>query len=208
MGFQQMKAIRKAAGITQAELAQRLKVNRATLSKYETGAIDLPTSKLQIVAKALGVRVQDLIGGEADLNQKEVEEMIIDTAKVEILMAEQGLNQKELGERCGMPRQNISAIIRRGKAEPKTVGKLAGGLGVAVKELIAQEEVAVPKPLEMEVTDMMRGVEVAGTFPVKTFFETLAVILSRKYGKEISVTVTETGNYAATGNEVTERPGA
>lgn len=62
--------------------------------------------------------------------------MRIDAEKVEILMAEQGLSQKELGERCGMKRQNIGSVIRRGKAEPKTIGRLAAGLGVPVAELV------------------------------------------------------------------------
>lgn len=79
--------------------------------------------------------------------------MTIDTAKVEILMAEQGLNQKELGERCGMPRQNISSIIRRGKAEPRTVGKLAGGLGVTVAELVPKKEPQMMEALGTDAVD-------------------------------------------------------
>ena len=36
----------------------------------------------------------------------------------------------------------------------------------------------------------MGSVEVEGVFNANTFFQTLAAILSRKYGKEITVTVT------------------
>ena len=36
----------------------------------------------------------------------------------------------------------------------------------------------------------MNSVEVQGTFNANAFFQTLAAILSRKYGKEITVTVT------------------
>lgn len=36
----------------------------------------------------------------------------------------------------------------------------------------------------------MDGVEVTGVFNANAFFQTLAAILSRKYGKEITVTVT------------------
>lgn len=64
--------------------------------------------------------------------------MKIDTTKIVILMAKQGVNQRELGEKCGMPRQNISSILRRGSAQPKTVGKLANGLGIPVEELVAR----------------------------------------------------------------------
>lgn len=64
--------------------------------------------------------------------------MMINATRIEILMAEQGLNQRELGERCGLSRQNVGSILSRGSAQPKTVGKLAAGLGVSVKELITR----------------------------------------------------------------------
>lgn len=39
----------------------------------------------------------------------------------------------------------------------------------------------------------MDSVEVKGVFNANAFFQTLAAILSRKYGKEITVTVTPPG---------------
>lgn len=63
--------------------------------------------------------------------------MKIDTGKVEIILAEQGISKKMLSERCGVSRQSISVILRRGTCEPKTVGKLAEGLGINVKEIIS-----------------------------------------------------------------------
>lgn len=287
MGLLRIRDARKDAGITQENLAQSLGINRATMSKYETGAIDPPASKLQCIAEALGVCVQDLIGDEtevtcmtygqriraarkkagmtqtelakklgipyqsigqwekdrrkpkletlqriaealgvpildllgvdkgrddADLKKKGAEEMTIDTAKVEILMAAQGLNQKELGERCGMPRQNISSIIRRGKAEPRTVGKLAGGLGVTVAEIVPAKGPQAMEAFRTDAVRLMDGIEVQGAFNVQAFFDTLAAILSRKYGKEISVKVTErTESDAVTVHRdqiAAERPGA
>ncbi len=50
--------------MTQDELAQFLGINRATLSKYESGIIDPPTSQLQRIADALGVHVAKLMGYE------------------------------------------------------------------------------------------------------------------------------------------------
>lgn len=46
------------------------------------------------------------------------------------------------------------------------------------------------KPGRMEGSREMDGVKVTGTFNANAFFQTLAAILSRKYGKEITVTVT------------------
>lgn len=61
MSFYKIREVRKAAKITQEELAQKLGVNRATISKYESGTIDLPTSQLYRIADALGVLVTQLI---------------------------------------------------------------------------------------------------------------------------------------------------
>lgn len=65
--------------------------------------------------------------------------MKLQSKKIEILIAEQCTTKAELARKCGMPRQNISAIIKRGTCEPKTAGKLAVGLGVPVAEIVCME---------------------------------------------------------------------
>ena len=62
--------------------------------------------------------------------------MRIDRIKLIVLMAERDMTKAALAERCGVSRQNISTIIRRGTCEPRTAGKLAAGLGVSVAEII------------------------------------------------------------------------
>lgn len=64
--------------------------------------------------------------------------MIIRTQHIETLMAEQGLTKKALAKKSGISAQNVSTVIRRGTAEPKTVGRLAMGLGVSVGEITQQ----------------------------------------------------------------------
>ena len=64
--------------------------------------------------------------------------MTINAQRIETLLAEQGLTQKALSERCGISKQSISAIIRRGTAAPKSAGKLATGLGVPVAEILKE----------------------------------------------------------------------
>ena len=61
--------------------------------------------------------------------------MEISREKINVLLAEKGMSKKELSENCGISRQNISTIIRRGTCEPITAGKIAAGLGVAVKDI-------------------------------------------------------------------------
>lgn len=73
-----IRDLRKAAGMTQTDLAKLLGVNRATISKYENGTINLNVSQLQKIADALGVDVFSLADWdtatkmiEDDINQKE-----------------------------------------------------------------------------------------------------------------------------------------
>ena len=65
--------------------------------------------------------------------------MNIDSLKIELLLANTGITKAELANRSGFSRQNISVIIRRGTCEPRTLGKLAAGLGVPVSELVGGE---------------------------------------------------------------------
>lgn len=61
MGHFKIREARKAAKMTQDELAKSLGVNRATLSRYESGAIDPPASQLQRIADALGISIYELL---------------------------------------------------------------------------------------------------------------------------------------------------
>ena len=62
--------------------------------------------------------------------------MTINSIRIESSLAERDMTKAALAERCGVSRQNISTIIRRGTCEPRTAGKLAAGLGVSVAEII------------------------------------------------------------------------
>ena len=65
--------------------------------------------------------------------------MRIDSIKIKLLMAEQGLNQNELAEKCSISRQNISLTLSRGTCHPVKAAKLANALGVSVREIIKEE---------------------------------------------------------------------
>ena len=62
--------------------------------------------------------------------------MNISAAKIETRLAELGLTKAALAERCGVSRQSVSTIVRRGTCEPRTAGKLARGLGVELAEIL------------------------------------------------------------------------
>lgn len=61
MNSSKLRAIRKRAGITQNELAAKLGINRATISKYESGAIEPSILQLKNIANILHVDFYDLI---------------------------------------------------------------------------------------------------------------------------------------------------
>lgn len=65
--------------------------------------------------------------------------MNIEAQYIETKLAELGITKKALAANCGISRQNVSTIIRRGTCEPKAAGKLAAGLGVPVAEIIREE---------------------------------------------------------------------
>lgn len=69
MWFNELRRLRKTAGITQDALAMKLGVNRATISKYEAGQIEPTLSQLQAIADALGVHLFDLLGVGAELDK-------------------------------------------------------------------------------------------------------------------------------------------
>ena len=66
--------------------------------------------------------------------------MKINAAKIEALLAEQEMTKRTLAEKCGISRQNISTIVRRGTCEPKTAGKLAAGLGVTINQIVSESD--------------------------------------------------------------------
>ena len=52
--------LRKAKGLTQRELAQRVKVSTQAICNYERGHRQGPVEKWQAIAKALGVKLVEL----------------------------------------------------------------------------------------------------------------------------------------------------
>lgn len=65
--------------------------------------------------------------------------MNISAIKIETILANRGSTKAALAQCCGISRQNISTIVRRGTCEPKTAGKLATGLGVDVTDILEEE---------------------------------------------------------------------
>lgn len=63
-------ARRKEQAITQVELAERLGVSQQTITAYEVGRRRIQVSALPVIARTLGITVEQLIEGESKGNGK------------------------------------------------------------------------------------------------------------------------------------------
>ena len=61
-----LQTMRKARGLTQVQLSQKATVCRTIIARHETGRCCMSTANLAKVAKALGCRIDDIIGGKSD----------------------------------------------------------------------------------------------------------------------------------------------
>ena len=73
-----IKAIRKSNNMTQQELADAIGVNRATISKYESGSIDPTYGQLREIARALKVPLEHLIEREETRRTNSCLELLVD----------------------------------------------------------------------------------------------------------------------------------
>ena len=61
---ERIQKVRKEKGITQEELAEKIGVKRAAISKYESGSIELTVSMLDKIAAALGTDLNSILDRE------------------------------------------------------------------------------------------------------------------------------------------------
>ena len=62
--------LRKGCQITQVQLAQTLGISQSTVNAYELGHRRVPVSTLPLLARTLGVSVEELIGEDASPERK------------------------------------------------------------------------------------------------------------------------------------------
>ena len=76
MNYRRIRDARKALKMTQAEVAQRTGINRATLSKYETGEITPSLGQLEKLralvtdkSEEIAALLQNLVQSDSDFNE-------------------------------------------------------------------------------------------------------------------------------------------
>lgn len=72
------------------------------------------------------------------MREREVNNLKINKAKLEIAMARAELNRNTLAEKAGMPIPTICNVYSRGTCKPATAGRIAKALGCDITEIIEQ----------------------------------------------------------------------
>ena len=70
-----LKYLRNIKKISQQQLANKLEIDRSTISKWETGDIDPTVSNVIAIANLLGVPVSDLVGLDIQQNYYEYDDL-------------------------------------------------------------------------------------------------------------------------------------
>lgn len=64
--------------------------------------------------------------------------------KLEMIQAKQLLSARELLDKAGLTKQNLSQLCKQKRNRPEVVGKIAQALGVEVEEIIKDENLYKP----------------------------------------------------------------
>jgi len=96
-----LREARKAAGLTQAEVAAELGVTREAVGRWEAGTAPR-LERIREIASVLGL--DDVV----DLVERAGEEWV----SLAALRVQAGLSQRRLAERAGLPRSSIQAVER------------------------------------------------------------------------------------------------
>lgn len=81
--YKNIKITRMKKGLSQEELALKTGyTDRSSIAKIESGKIDLPISKVEVFAKALGVTIDELTEGTFNSNESMEESAITRRAEL------------------------------------------------------------------------------------------------------------------------------
>jgi transcriptional regulator with XRE-family HTH domain len=134
VGFdgRRLRVARRAAGLTQRELARRLRTTDTVVALWETGRRAPLTDRLPELARVVGVRPADLLAADADGAAGA-------PATLAQLRELAGMLQQQLADRAGLVRRTYSALERGEIAtlSPRDADALAAALGVEPTEVRA-----------------------------------------------------------------------
>ena len=119
MNFEIIREARKSLHMTQAELADKLEVNRATISKYETGEMSPSLKQLEKLKEVLGVPAEDLLTG-GDLMKFPSE-----FPNIEAERAKRNMTYEEFAEKMGVTRKTVYSWLSKGNIPQSKLEQMA-----------------------------------------------------------------------------------
>ena len=91
-----IRSLRKARGLSQEEVAQRLHITRQTLSKWENG-LSVPDAQLLLkLAEILEVSVAQLLEGSTETNGEEQDPVAEQLERLNLLLAERNRRSRRI----------------------------------------------------------------------------------------------------------------
>lgn len=100
-----IRTLRKTKGMSQGELGTASGVTFQQIQKYENGTNRIGASRLQEVARALGVSVSDLFGGAEGTDQADVLPFLVHPGAMELLKGYAAISDDQL-------RRDVLAVVR------------------------------------------------------------------------------------------------
>ena len=91
-----IRSLRKARGLSQEEVAQRLHITRQTLTKWENG-LSVPDAQLLLkLAEILEVSVAQLLEGSTETNEEEQDTVAEQLERLNLLLAERNRRSRRI----------------------------------------------------------------------------------------------------------------
>jgi transcriptional regulator with XRE-family HTH domain len=148
--------------LSQVDLANRIGIAKAQLSRYEVGSTVPRPVMVRKIADALGMRYDTLLGSEPDaVDPVPVRRASLLAENVQHLMDRHGLNPNSLAARLGQrpPQATIFRILSGESETPRdaTLEPLARHFGVTVQQLRYERLASLsgaPAPLSPQVQEL------------------------------------------------------
>ena len=110
-----LKRIRKKSGLSQYDLADMTGISQRMIGHYETHVIEPSLSKIEIIAKALKVKIPDLLYSESVNNSEDIDISKFDTRSLKKLQDILSLSPNDRADLYRM----LNKIIRKNQLELK-----------------------------------------------------------------------------------------
>ena len=121
-----IKRKRKAKNISQQELAKRLKLSKSTISKYENGTLDMPSSLLPVISEVCGFQFASYMEDHDMLTLSEKNELYCYLGMMEVFTYYQEAEMtKDMIQSRIMLSRKINEVLKKKPGLGETIRNLS-----------------------------------------------------------------------------------